>query len=181
MLLREERTTYYTIATVAKMVEKIAEVTFDVGGKIYQVSRTLVEAFPETMLYAPASDRWTNGCIDPIFIDRNGERFQYLLDYMRDNEVHLPWSIPKQALSNDFTYYGFQVDTNRIKCAAVHPSHVADQLKSWEKKHLDKAQELRMVARTIQLEGNCAEFCYALLRHHLMTKELYMDLENVRN
>ena len=79
-------------------------IQFNVGGIQYVVSRSLLEMFPDTMLASLASPRWTSTVTDgetpkPIFIDRNGERFQYILDYMRDNcKVNLPISISPDAI-----------------------------------------------------------------------------------
>lgn len=51
-----------------------------------------------------------------MFIERDGERFRYCLDYMRDNKVFLPPTVAKGALLLDLEYYGFEnVDTTSIK------------------------------------------------------------------
>ncbi len=33
-----------------------------------------------------------------VFIDRDGALFQYVLDYVRDGEVYLPFTLPKEVL-----------------------------------------------------------------------------------
>ena len=71
-------------------------VYFDVGGTKYKVSRSLLESFPDTMLARMASEYWTNPRhsgteANPLFIERDGERFRLVLDYMRDGgSVSLP-------------------------------------------------------------------------------------------
>ena len=85
-------------------------ITFNVGGTIYEVSQSLLQYFPNTMLARAASETWskkTNAKNDPIFMDRNGERFAFILDYMRDNKIVLPLTITKEALIDDLNYYGF--------------------------------------------------------------------------
>jgi len=54
----------------------------DVGGHIYKVSRSLLAHYPDTMLARPVSEDWQNddNKDGAHFIDRNGERFQYVLD-----------------------------------------------------------------------------------------------------
>jgi hypothetical protein len=47
---------------------------------------------------------------DPILIDRNGERFQYILEYMRDTKASLPFSLSKEAILRDLQYFGLNVD-----------------------------------------------------------------------
>jgi hypothetical protein len=85
-------------------------IKFNVGGTMYEVSQSLLQHFPNTMLARAASETWskkTNVKNDPIFIDRNGERFAYVLDYMRDNKIVLPLSVTKEAMMDDLSYYGF--------------------------------------------------------------------------
>ena len=99
-------------------------VRFNVGGTIYEVSRSLLEQHPDTMLSRLASETWCSGDqngsdvtnADALFIERDGERFKYCLDYMRDGGVvNLPSKVPKEALLLDLDYYGFQdVDLSTI-------------------------------------------------------------------
>merc|ERR1740129_2236677 len=74
----------------------------NVGGTKYEVSNSLLDCFPNSMLRRITSDAWREGATDSqtmeIFIDRNGERFQYILDFMRDNVVVLPLSVPRGQL-----------------------------------------------------------------------------------
>jgi hypothetical protein len=58
-----------------------ATIRFNVGGKLYKVSRSLIEQ-RDTMLARLTSETWQredSGNQD-IFIDRDGERFAYVLD-----------------------------------------------------------------------------------------------------
>ena len=120
-------------------------VRFNVGGRIYEVSRSLLDRYPDTMLARMASDTWSplqrdessdesgeheNGDDDDddtpicngdggkkaLFIDRNSDRFQYCLDYMRDGGIAgLPMTVSKDAVLHDLAYYGFHdVDPSSI-------------------------------------------------------------------
>lgn len=95
-------------------------IRLNVGGTIYEVSKSLLNQYPDTMLARMVSDTW-NGVDDedddriettndPMFIDRNGERFQYVLDYMRDSPkvVPLPVTVSKDSVLNDLEYFGFE-------------------------------------------------------------------------
>jgi hypothetical protein len=55
-------------------------VRLNVGGARYDISRTLIEGYPDTMLASLISERWQEDPTTEIFIDRNGQRFQYVLD-----------------------------------------------------------------------------------------------------
>ena len=56
-------------------------VKLNVGGRHYEISSELIEKFPDSVLSTLVSD-----CQDPteeVFIDRNGDMFAYVLDFMR--------------------------------------------------------------------------------------------------
>lgn len=89
-------------------------VQVDVGGTVYKVSRSLVGSFPKTYLHKLVSKNWSINTSAPIFIDRNGDRFQYVLDFMRDKEIHLPLSIPKTAILRDLEFFGFDFAASDI-------------------------------------------------------------------
>jgi len=92
-------------------------VSFDVGGRVYKVRRSLLESFPNTLLARLVADEWQGDDESkPIFIDRDSDRFRYCLDYMRDDQaVALPHTESKSAFLKDLEYYGFEnVDPKRI-------------------------------------------------------------------
>jgi hypothetical protein len=90
-------------------------VKFNVGGRLYEVPRALVEKFPSTMLARMVSDTWQKDPEATLFIGRSGERFEYSLDYMRADKVWLPHNMPKEAFLDDLDFYGFEnVDPSKI-------------------------------------------------------------------
>lgn len=87
--------------------------TLNVGGTRYDVSDSLLDEFQASMLRRITSDTWnhydisddgdeakasldlntnTNKDNKEIFIERDGGRFKFVLDYMRDGQVVLPIS-----------------------------------------------------------------------------------------
>lgn len=63
------------------------------------------------MICMAASDINTSNHDDPIFIDRNGHRFQYVLNYMRDDTLVSLDSQSKgerEDFYRDMEYYGFR-------------------------------------------------------------------------
>ena len=82
-------------------------VGFNVGGTIFEVSKSLIDKYPGTLLSTLVSKRWakedgSEGGSDPIFIERDSARFCYVLDYMRNGgKVFLPEmvsiGIPRRA------------------------------------------------------------------------------------
>jgi hypothetical protein len=101
--------------TLKKATGTMPTVKFNVGGRLYEVPRSLVEKFPSTMLARMASGTWQKDPEATLFIGRSGERFEYSLDYMRADKVWLPLNIPKEALLDDLDFYGFEnVDPRKI-------------------------------------------------------------------
>lgn len=95
-------------------------VRFDVGGMLYKVSRSLIELYPDTMLARMVDTKWQQQDDDSeqaMFIDRNGDRFQYVLDYMRDRQVSLPMTVSVSGFRQDLEYYGF--DNVKESCINV--------------------------------------------------------------
>ena len=90
-------------------------VKFDVGGRLYKVSRASIEKFPSTMLARMISETWQKDPEVTLFIDRDSDRFRFCLDYMRADKVWLPLNIPKEAFLDDLDFYGFEdVDPHKI-------------------------------------------------------------------
>ena len=58
-------------------------IKFDVGGKHFEVSRDLLEAHSETMLGKLVSETWRKDPKEPVFIDRDGDIFAHVLNYLR--------------------------------------------------------------------------------------------------
>jgi hypothetical protein len=55
-------------------------IKFDVGGRLYKVSRSSIERFPSTMLAKMISETWQKDPEVTLFIDRDGDRFRFCLD-----------------------------------------------------------------------------------------------------
>jgi BTB/POZ domain len=107
-------------------------VTFNVGGRIFQIRRTLLDSYPDTMLARSASDLWkeqneitsstatatTTNCADkPIFIDRDSTRFACVLDFMRDScSIDLPVNITKESFLRELQYFGFDMTAINSDC-----------------------------------------------------------------
>lgn len=95
---------------MAKELRATTTVTFNVGGHPYVVARDTIERYPETMLANMVSQRWQQDSNDnsPLFIDSDGHRFRYVLDWMRHGEVYLPVTESYDAFRRDLGFYGFQ-------------------------------------------------------------------------
>ncbi len=127
------------------MVETI---TFNVGGQYHEVSRSLLEMYPDTMLSKLVSKHWsdtrtgenaptensihgdvlvpgTNKDIaaseestgelnsqnhdSAVFIDRDGQLFRFVLNYLRDGKVVLPIALDINTFFHELSFYGIEV------------------------------------------------------------------------
>lgn len=92
-------------------------VMFDVGGKIYKVSHSLLEQHSETVLAKLVDDKWLADSDKgkPVFIDRNEIAFEYVLDYLRYGSVELPPNIMMSTVTRELDYYGIDIVEDTIK------------------------------------------------------------------
>jgi hypothetical protein len=89
--------------------------TFNVGGQIHQVSRSLLDQHPKTMLAKCASTQWLADPSSEIFIDRDGNLFRFVLNYLRDGQVCLPMTVSKNSIINELIYFGIDVTDSSIQ------------------------------------------------------------------
>ena len=90
-------------------------VQLDVGGTLYKVSRDTLELCEGSMLASLISEHWKEGNgDDPIFIDRNGRLFEYVLDYLRASKVYLPSTVNIAAVKEEFEFYGIDADMSEV-------------------------------------------------------------------
>lgn len=72
-------------------------VKFDVGGCHFEVSSGLIEQHPESVIARMISDTWHSNPDRTIFIDRDGNTFAQVLNYLRDGNIVLPASVPQKC------------------------------------------------------------------------------------
>ena len=89
-----------------------AIVKLNVGGMRYEVARSLIETHPDTMIARMISKEWQQNSDAEIFIERDGSRFKYFLDYLRDGKVSLPVNVSRESVLDDLTYYGIDGGSN---------------------------------------------------------------------
>ena len=98
------------------MASTAQTIKFNVGGTHYEVSKSLLENFKGSMLKRSASNVWNEGG-NEVFIEGNGHRFQYVLDFMRHEKVTLPSSESIDAFLTEMKYYGIACDLEHVvKC-----------------------------------------------------------------
>jgi BTB/POZ domain len=131
--------------------------TFNVGGQVYQVSRSLLDQYPDTMLFQSASEIWKEDPEAEIFIPRNGSRFQYVLDYLRDGILSLPSSESEEDILLELEYYGVNFACfigNSNNNTTEYPTRCVLSSSSTTTSSI---QEIRDISRHAQMDHCCAE------------------------
>ena len=123
-------------------------VKFNVGGTIYEVSRSLLERYPDTMLAKSASKRWQEDSMSEIFIERDGDLFRHVLSYLRDGRVALPLTASREGLMLELQYYGLDgVEKENIDDSLIRGSQCADI-------YIDMVQGLKTKIIANQIENS---------------------------
>ena len=105
------------------------------------------------MVARMASEDWQQNAEAEIFIERDGTRFKYFLDYLRDGKVSLPLSVAKAAMLDDMKYYGVdpedRVNYEHIVMPDVN-SIFLDSMKLSEKTHQKFIEDENNLVEEIQ-------------------------------
>ena len=98
-------------------VKRVANIVrLNVGGRVF-------DTFPQTLSISPYFDSWgrmahTRDESGRVFIDRDGDLFAYLLNFMRTTKLYLPQSIileKRQQLLGECDYFGMDWLAQRIR------------------------------------------------------------------
>ena len=109
----------------------------------------------------------------PLFIDRDGERFRYVLDYMRDGPtISLPVTVSKDGFLMDLDFFGFE---------NVNPTLVS-ALTSYAV-YMDTVEKMEKFDSKGVMEQNCSELAhYCFLRFKFSgSLSVYMKEHNAKD
>jgi hypothetical protein len=138
------------------------------------------------------NDEAADGKSQDFFIERDGERFRYCLDYMRDGgTVNLPPTIPKDALLQDLTYYGFQdIDPSKIFVLRPLPilKNCFESIDSLKDDFDNELEENEMKRKCLTLAKYCLA-CYVnenaslaiRVRSEVIPTELFVELKEAKD
>ena len=120
---------------------KTKTVIFNVGGALHEVTQTLLDQYPDSMLTKSASKEWYDSDEKEIFIERDGSTFKYVLNFMRDGKVALPLTQTKAATILELEYFNINFDPANIDDSAsslqavpLLNSNYRKKFKDWTKK-----------------------------------------------
>ena len=149
-----------------------ATVRFDVGGTIYKVSRSVLRQYSNTMLTRMVSETWlgeekyNEGKDEPLFIDRDGERFRYVLDFMRDGpKVSLPVTVSKEGFLKDLDYFGFD---------NVIPDDIS--MRSSYSVYMDTVKKMDELETKGAMESTCSKVAHYFFLRFKTSNSLVVDM-----
>ena len=87
-------------------------VKFNVGGQVYEVSQSVLDMHPASMLAKSTSKLWKKE--SNIFIERDSARFHFVLDYMRDGKVTISVTESKETVMAELEYFGIEASEENI-------------------------------------------------------------------
>ena len=91
---------------------------------------------------------------EPIFIERDGERFRYCLDYMRDGRVSVAITVSKDGILKDLEYYGFEgIDPAAIEVCGTIKAATGCILSDAQK----NLAEMRLRGMCIRVADECVD------------------------
>jgi hypothetical protein len=85
-------------------------VTFNVGGRLFEVSLSTLDRYPRSLLSQLVREQWPRGARGnaAVYLDRDGERFRYILDLMRDQKVKLPCTESREMFIREVKHLGLE-------------------------------------------------------------------------
>ena len=152
----------------------VETVQFDVGGKLFKVSRDLIDQHPETMLAKLISETWEKEPDKPVFIDRDGDLFSHVLNYLRYGSIMLPPSIPQPMFDRELDYYSITAPKSSMSqmTLAELSQHLRDQVGHHETLFEEHKQRRNLFLFAVECHS---QFCRGCSKFRIKenNKELY--------
>ena len=123
-----------------KMTELVC---FNIGGNKYNLPHSFLKRYPQTLLGQIASEQWQANTGKEVFLDRNGDYFQFVLRYLRnDGHVLLPRVFLKSLFLDELVFFEINdVDESKIvydyhvlstQAHVLMADEIGSEIKSWD-------------------------------------------------
>jgi hypothetical protein len=107
---------------VGKVDDASGEVVkFNVSGQHFEVAAKTIRGKPKTMLATLIDSQSQTDRTKPIFVDAAPQRFQYILDWYRYGEIHVPSGVPIALVLRDAHYFSLSDDL--VINGSLHSTH----------------------------------------------------------
>ncbi len=133
----------------------------NVGGTRYAVSRSTLMRYEGSMLASLISGKWKEGEGDEeVFIDRNGRRFEWVLDYLRSDRAYVPDLSDQLALKEELDYFGIAVDMSKVSVTDdfVTINELSQEIKVHKATIAQKEKRIAAIKESYRLAGEFAGY-----------------------
>lgn len=154
-------------------------IRLNVGGTHYEVSRDTFERCKGSMLASLVSNTWKEGNYNdgPIFIDRSGRLFEYVLNYLRTNKVYLPPSVSKAAVEEELLFYGIDAEMKKVTDlhSFEHLRDLREEIRIKKENLVELEQQATALAQSLSLALDFfnQEQCPSAMLHRLSLDSKY--------
>mmetsp|Transcript_35895 Transcript_35895/g.58025 ORF Transcript_35895/g.58025 Transcript_35895/m.58025 type:complete len:241 (+) Transcript_35895:103-825(+) len=85
-----------------------AIIRLNVGGRVFMSWKSTLTKYPNSYFWSMLSGRHKQALTNEgeYFIDRSGELFPVVLNFLRTSEVHIPHTTSKHSVQNEARYFG---------------------------------------------------------------------------
>ena len=87
-----------------------SKVRINVSGRIFEVWRSTLERYPETLLGSDEREFFYDEVTNEYFFDRDPEIFRHILNYYRSGKLHFPKQECVQAYEEELAFFGVMPD-----------------------------------------------------------------------
>eukprot|EP00435_Cladocopium_sp_Y103_P046768 s687_g13.t1 len=114
-------------------------VTFNVGGKIYQVLREpTLSLHPNSLLTQMAEDQKDD---KPIFVEGDQDLFKYVIDFHRDRKVILPITVSTDAVMRELKRFGLEATESQIVQDGVPFPSLMRRVAKWQEANTSRKRK----------------------------------------
>lgn len=131
-------------------------VKFNVGGKSFETSVSLIDQHKDTMLSRLVSKTWQQDPNKSVFIDRDGDVFAQVLNYLRYGSITLPGNIAKDMFLRDLDFYGIVPEEGSVRSASEGWASNVDKRYNEINDHEDQLKQLKLENEIDFLANYCA-------------------------
>ncbi|ORE03790.1 hypothetical protein BCV72DRAFT_264358 [Rhizopus microsporus var. microsporus] len=162
---------FYGLERLKKMLEEYVYV--NVGGRIFKLPWSLFQKTPSSNLFNGPLMYSMKGHVSTIYIDKNPDLFQDLIQMLRGYQVEIKNDVHRENLIRDSQYYAFKHITERLQIKKLNEQEVLILLKDLKIKELTTmGNEIRYKEHKLFIQINEAQVNEYKLNEHSRLDEI---------
>jgi hypothetical protein len=173
-----------SISTSPRVKARDDVVHLNVGGTRYEVARSTLMRYEGSMLASLVSGKWKEGNgEEEIFIDHNGRRFEWVLDYLRSDRAYVPDLSDQSALQEELDYFGIALDMSKVylKDDFLTINELSKEIKELKATIAQKEKRIAAIKESYRLAGVFASYSESDELLFRMSVDKNVDKEMLRS